>query len=68
MSPALNPAGACLLGTVGFRSASEAVVHCLRSLERGLTHSGCKAYMTLYIVARALLGVGLFENAAQSGW
>ena len=37
-------------------------------LIEAFTQSGCKAHMTDCVAARALLGVGLLESAAQSGW
>jgi hypothetical protein len=36
--------------------------------DRGFTHSGCQASTALRPAAFGVLGVGLFGNAALSGW
>ena len=67
MSPAPNPLPSAA-GTVVFGTSTAWTGDCPSPPDRGFTQSGCQASTATAVLALGVLGVGLFGNAAQSGW
>ncbi|KAK2139303.1 hypothetical protein NP493_6459g00012 [Ridgeia piscesae] len=66
--PAPNPPPRRTAGTVVYRTAFGARRERPSPPDRGFTQRGCQACTALASASLCVLGVGLFGNAAQSGW
>lgn len=66
--PAPNPPPQRTVGTVVYRTAFGARRERPSPPDRGFTQRGCQACTALASASLCVLGVGLFGNAAQSGW
>ena len=66
--PAPNPPPQRTAGTVVYRTAFGARRERPSPPDRGFTQRGCQACTALASASLCVLGVGLFGNAAQSGW